>query len=89
MAIRAGTARSIVLYMKVGLRVEDAVRKAVEDLRRLKKGGGLLRGVNLHAIDNRGNFAVLSLNAPKQTAYWLWRKGEAKPEKHEPERVAL
>lgn len=89
MAIRAGTARSIVLYMKMGLSVEDAVRQAVEDLRRLKKGGGLLRGINLHAIDTRGNFAVLSLNAPKQTAYCLWRKGDAKPEKHEPERVSL
>ena len=36
MTIRAGTARSVVLYLKMGLSVADAVYEAARDLADLK-----------------------------------------------------
>jgi len=38
MTIRCGTARSVVLYMKMGMCVEAAVREAAEDMRQLRVG---------------------------------------------------
>ena len=46
MAIRAGTARAVVAYMKMGRSVADAVAEAVEDMRALK--GGI---INHHSCD--------------------------------------
>ena len=40
MTIRCGTARAVVLYMKTGMGVEEAVAEAVNDMRALK--GGLI-----------------------------------------------
>jgi L-asparaginase len=78
MTIRAGTARSVVLYMKMGMSVEKAVHEAAEDMRRLK--GGLINRVTIHAIDAKGNHKVVAVNGNPQNTYWLWRKGEAKPQ---------
>ena len=52
MSIRAGTARAVVLYMKLGMSVEEAVHEAVDDMRALK--GGLIGRVTIHAIDAAG-----------------------------------
>ncbi len=49
MAIRCGTARSVVLYMKMGMSVHDAVEAAVDDMRALR--GGLIARITIHAID--------------------------------------
>src|ERR1700690_564536 len=56
MTIRCCTARSIVLYMKKGAAVADAVLEAVDDMRALRTG--LINRVTIHAIDPRGNHEV-------------------------------
>ena len=87
MAIRAGTARAIVLYMKMGLSLDDAVGEAVEDLRRLK--GGLIQRITLHAIDRDGAHKVVAVNADSPLTYWLWRDGDPAPHSEAAERVSL
>ena len=52
MAIRAGTARSVVLYMKMGQSLEEACRQAMLDLDDL--GGDYLDGMNILAVDRHG-----------------------------------
>jgi len=78
MTIRAGTSRAVVLYMKMGMSVDAAVREAVEDMRRLK--GGLINRVTIHAIDTKGNHKVIAVNGNPQNTYWLWRQGETAPQ---------
>ena len=58
MAIRAGTARSLVLYMKMGLSLEEAGRAAMEDLRALV--GPYLGEINIVALDKEGHHAGFS-----------------------------
>ena len=87
MTIRAGTARAVVLYMKMGLSVETAVREAVEDMRALK--GGLIGRVTIHAIDRKGNHKVMAVNGTPKNTYWLWRKGEGLPQSLPAEIVAI
>ena len=70
MTIRCCTARSIVLYMKAGASVADAVGEAVEDMRALK--GGLISRVTIHAIDTKGNHKVVAVNGAGDNNYWLW-----------------
>ena len=77
MTIRCCTARSIVLYMKAGARVADAVGESVEDMRRLK--GGLIGRVTIHAIDARDNHKVVAVNGAGDNSYWLWEEGDAAP----------
>jgi beta-aspartyl-peptidase (threonine type) len=68
LAIRAGTARSVVLYMQMGLSVEDACRKAMQDLEPLlaTQGGDM----GIHAMDRRGHaFGITTIaQAP---GYWV------------------
>ena len=71
MTIRCGTARSVVQYMKAGMRVEQAVVEAVNDMRALK--GGLIGRVTIHAIDVRGNHKVVAVNGDGTQHYWLCR----------------
>lgn len=70
MTIRCGTARSIVLYMKRGASVDDAVMEAAEDMRALQ--GGLISRVTIHAIDPRGAHKVVAVNGAGDNTYWLW-----------------
>ena len=76
MTIRCCTARSIVLYMKQGASVADAVSEAVEDMRALK--GGLISRVTIHAIDTKGNHKVVAVNGAGDNKYWLW-EGQGEP----------
>jgi len=87
MAIRAGTARAIVLYMKTGMSLHAAVDEAIEDLRRLQ--GGLIDRITLHAIDAAGDHRVVAVNAETQLTYWLWRDGDAAPHAEPAEIVKL
>jgi len=87
MAIRAGTSRAIVLYMKMGLSLEAAMDEAVDDLRQLK--GGLLQRITLHAIDRDGAHRVVAVNATEQLTYWLWREGDDGPDAEPAELVDL
>ncbi len=52
LTIRTGTARAVVLYMKMGLSVEAACREAVADLRSAERR--FKGGVTIHAIDADG-----------------------------------
>ena len=87
MAIRAGTSRAIVLYMKMGLSLQAAVDEAIDDLRQLK--GGLIQRITLHAIDRNGDHRVVAVNAEEQLTYWLWREGDDAPHAEPTDVVAL
>ncbi len=87
MTIRCGTARAVVLYMKMGLTVAQAVDAAVDDMRALK--GGLVGRVTIHAIDKAGEHAVVAVNGEPGNHYWLWREGFAAPQRHEARIVTL
>lgn len=80
MSIRAGTSRAVVLYMKMGMSVEEAVHEAADDMRALK--GGLIGRVTIHAIDTTGGHKVIAVNGLPENHYWLWRAGEAGPSSH-------
>jgi beta-aspartyl-peptidase (threonine type) len=86
MTIRCCTARSVVLYMKRGATVADAVLEAVDDMRALKTG--LINRVTIHAIDLRGNHKVVAVNGTGGHFYWLW-EGEGDAMQRPIESVAL
>jgi L-asparaginase len=86
MTIRCCTARSIVLYMKKGATVADAVYEAVEDMRALK--GGLISRVTIHAIDRQGNHKVVAVNGAGDNIYWLW-EGQGEPRREPAEPVVI
>jgi len=58
MAIRAATAHSVVLYLKMGLSLAEAGHRAMADLRDL--GGRYLSGMSFVAVDAAGNHAAFS-----------------------------
>lgn len=58
MAIRASTARSVVLYLKMGMSLVEAGREAMEDLRAL--GGRYLSRMDFIAVDRNGSHAGFS-----------------------------
>jgi L-asparaginase len=86
MTIRCGTARAIVLYMKKGASVSDAVYEAVDDMRALE--GGLISRVTIHAIDARGAHKVVAVNGAGDNVYWLW-EGSGGPERRPAEAVSI
>jgi beta-aspartyl-peptidase (threonine type) len=86
MTIRCCTARSIVLYMKKGASVADAVLEAVTDMRALKTG--LINRVTVHAIDARGNHKVVAVNGTGGNFYWLW-EGAGEPGRRAAEPISL
>lgn len=82
MTIRAGTARSVVLYMKKGATVHEAVHEAVSDLRDLK--GGYLGPVIIHALDRDGEPCVVTTGGDEGDSYCLWREGMSSFEERKP-----
>ena len=86
MTIRCCTARSIVLYMKKGASVADAVLEAADDMRALKTG--LINRVSIHAIDARGNHKVVAVNGTGTNVYWLW-EGSGEPVRLPAEAIPL
>ena len=72
MTIRAATARSVVLYMKFGASVEQAVREAVRDLHELR--GGFRGAVMVHAMDRAGRaFAASTRDVRHNLRDWSWQ----------------
>lgn len=67
MAIRAGTARALVLYMKMGKTLEQAGRMAMQDLDEL--GGKFLSNMSIIAIDKDGNPISFSNSEGKDFIY--------------------
>jgi beta-aspartyl-peptidase (threonine type) len=78
MAIRCGTARAVVMYLKHGKSVDSAVMEAVNDMRALK--GGLISRVTIHAIDRADNHKVVAINGDSSQHYWLWKPGLTAPQ---------
>lgn len=88
MTIRAGTARSVVLYLKQGASVRDACLEAMADLARLRSG--FTGPVVIHAIDTQANHRVLSTHELGElSSYQFWTSGETRPVKRQAEVVSL
>ena len=78
LTIRAGTARSVVLYLKMGMTLEAACAEALNDLRALKRE--FQGGVTIHAIDAAGRPYVTAIGRGGGLTCWLWEEGMAAPE---------
>jgi L-asparaginase len=85
MSIRAGTARSVVLYLKLGYPLRDAVREAAKDLADLRTG--LLGEVTIHAITAAGEHYVLTVNSTRTIRYLVWEESMPAPEIREAENL--
>lgn len=79
MTMRCGTSRSIVLALRLGHSLEDAIALAVEELSELSTG--FLAGVVIHAMDARGNHQVVNYRCDEEIRYWYWDERMAAPEK--------
>ena len=78
MTMRCSTARTIVLAMKLGHTLEDAVALAVDELNELSDG--FLGGVVIHALDAHGNHHVTNYQCQGEISYWLWDDSMSEPE---------
>jgi L-asparaginase len=78
MTMRCATSRSIVLAMRLGYTLDDAIKLAVEELSELKTG--FLAGVVIHAIDAKGNHQVVNYRCDEEIRYWYWDERMAAPE---------
>ena len=63
MAIRAGTARCLVLYLEMGLSLAEAGRRAMGDLKGL--GGSVRRQMRVVTLDREGRHAGFSTERAK------------------------
>jgi len=79
MTMRCSTARTIVLAMKLGRSLSDAIKLAVEELAELTEG--FLAGVVIHAMDAKGNHEVVNFRCEGEIAYWHWEKSMSAPER--------
>ena len=68
MAILAVTAHSVVLYLKMGLSLEEAGRQAMEDLHAL--AAPYLGAMNIVALDKDGHHAAFS-NQEERTYIYM------------------
>ncbi|MEJ5199075.1 MAG: isoaspartyl peptidase/L-asparaginase [Anaerolineae bacterium] len=76
LTIRCGTARAVVLYMKMGMTVEEACREAMADLRAAERR--FKGGVTIHAIDATGRPCVVAIGRATETVRWYyWTEGMA------------
>ncbi|MBP1202673.1 L-asparaginase [Duganella sp. 1411] len=78
MTMRCGTSRAIVLALRLGHSLDDAVKLAVEELGELKTG--FLAGVVIHAMDAAGNHKVVNFRCDEEIRYWYWDERMAAPE---------
>lgn len=75
MAILSGTAHSVVLYLKMGLSLEEAGRQAMEDL--LVLANPYLGAMNIVALDKDGHQAAFSNREDRSYVYMTEEMGEA------------
>jgi beta-aspartyl-peptidase (threonine type) len=82
MSIRAGTARSVILYQKMGLSLDDAVRAAAADLH---QATWFYKGrVTIYALDRDEQHSIVTYSGVGKTpTYWLWCDGMAVAEMRE------
>ena len=67
MAIRASTAHSVVFYLKMGLPLTEAGRRAMEDLNDL--GGRYVSRMNFIVLDAKGQHAGFSTHQEQTYVY--------------------
>jgi beta-aspartyl-peptidase (threonine type) len=77
MAICLSTARSVVLYMKLGMRVEEACVEAMSDFTALQDP--YAGGISIRAIDSEGHPAGASNR--ENRFLWHWHDGMGEPAK--------
>jgi beta-aspartyl-peptidase (threonine type) len=82
MAIRAGTARSVILYQKTGLSLGDALRAAAAAM---NHATWFYKGrVTIYALDRDEQHGVVTYSGVGETpGYWLWHDGMAVAELRE------
>ncbi|HEY3229589.1 MAG TPA: N(4)-(beta-N-acetylglucosaminyl)-L-asparaginase [Roseiflexaceae bacterium] len=68
LAIRAGTARSVVLYLKLGYTLEDACRTAFQDLAALDADPAQIL-MSMLALDRRGNHCAVTTSDGRTYMY--------------------
>ncbi|WP_413283655.1 N(4)-(beta-N-acetylglucosaminyl)-L-asparaginase [Vibrio sp. MA40-2] len=78
MTIRANTSYSIVMALRLGYSLHDAVDMAIEELKSLK--GGFLAGVVIHAIDKNDNHRVVNVGCEEEIKYWVYKTGMKSPQ---------
>jgi len=80
--MRVSLARSVILYMKKGASVVEAVYEGLADLAALK--GGIQGQVIVYAIDKKGSFFVGRRTRTSKPSYYLvWSDGMASFERRE------
>ncbi|MDA9557031.1 isoaspartyl peptidase/L-asparaginase [Vibrio sp.] len=84
MTIRANTSYSIVMAMRLGYALDDAINMAIEELNSLETG--FLAGVVIHAIDKNDNYRVINVGCEEDIKYWVYKTGMTKPEQKIAER---
>ena len=74
MAIRASTARCVLLYRKMGLSLDEAVRAAAADLH---EATWFYKGrVTIYAFDRQEQHRVMTYSRVEgSAAYWIWQEG--------------
>jgi beta-aspartyl-peptidase (threonine type) len=85
LAIRCGTARSVVLYMKTGLSVAEACQEAMRDLQPLLTAHG--GGMNIVAMDRHGQPCGITSN-PEGGRYLVMTDESTAPEFREAARLS-
>jgi L-asparaginase len=87
MTMRCSTARTIVLAMKLGRSLDDAIKLAIEELAELTTG--FLAGVVIHAIDAAGNHKVVNFRCQDDIFYWYWEPKMVAPERRMAEKSSI
>ena len=77
MMIRAGTARSMVLYLKMGLSVEEACMEVLSDIRSMEID--FRYSATLYALDKFGNSFVATNDTSGEKNYWIWSDNMEEP----------
>lgn len=77
LTIRAGTARAVVLYLKMGLSLRAACEEAMGDLQYMSDD--LLSFVMIHALSVRGEHHALCWGSHPEPQYWVWNGHYADP----------
>lgn len=77
LTLRASTARSVVLYLKMGLGLRAACHEAMRDLQHMS--GDLLSFVMIHALSARREHYALCWGHHPDPHYWVWRDHAGAP----------
>ena len=83
LTVRTATARSVVLYLKIGMSVEEACREAARDFEQLDREYRYC--VTIFAADRHGRHFVLASGSCDGDRCWRWSEGMPAPENLPPD----